>query len=77
MCENELDVLPAPPIENPYFKLLGRQVTIGLSHSAIAYVQKMGDQYGFSAEHMMEIYLRQRAATGPEIKLDLPLVGAQ
>ena len=77
MCDEELDmsryVFSASETER-LRHLMGRQVTIGMAHSHIDHFKKLGEEYGLSAEHMMEIYLRHIVYTGYKVNIDMPKV---
>lgn len=75
MCDDELDmsreIVSAAETER-LRRLMGRKVTIGMAHSHLDYFKKIGDEYGMSAEHVMEIYLRHIVYTGYKVNIDLP-----
>jgi len=59
-------------VPHPLMKIWARKLTIGLVHSDIDYFKRIGDQYGLSPEHVMEIYLRHIVYTGYKVNIDMP-----
>ena len=75
MCEQEFEVADTVTTPNPYAQLIGRELNIGLAHGVIDYFQRIGDEFGLPAEHVMEIYLRHMAYTNYKVAIDLPRNG--
>lgn len=48
--------------KNPYAKRLKKQVTIRLTHEAIAYFKAMASETGVSYQTLIDLYLRDCAA---------------
>ena len=74
MCDEELDLSQCVFLPFPHREKIGRKLTLGLSHGAIAYFKEIGDELGLSAERIMEIYLRHAAYTGYKVDIDLPKI---
>jgi uncharacterized protein (DUF4415 family) len=56
-------------VKNPYAKLLKRQLTIRLDHETIEYFQKMSDDLSIPYQTLINMYLRECAATGKRLRL--------
>lgn len=74
MCDEELDLSQCVFLPFPHPEKIGRKLTLGLSHGAIAYFKEIGDDLGLPAERIMEIYLRHAADTGYKIDIDIPSI---
>ena len=74
MDELDTDYSRCEFVPHPLAKIMCRQVTIGMAHSHIDYFKKIGNEYGLSAEHVMEIYLRHMVYSGYKVNIDLPKV---
>jgi len=72
MCDLDKDLSHWVTVPFPHREKIGRKLTLGLSHGAIAYFKEIGDDLGLSAERIMEIYLRHAAYTGYKIDIDMP-----
>ncbi|MGB8436351.1 MAG: BrnA antitoxin family protein [Burkholderiales bacterium] len=56
-------------IKNPYAKRMKKQVTIRLDEDTIAYFKDMADEKGIPYQSLINLYLRDCAATHRELKL--------
>ncbi|HEX7722121.1 MAG TPA: BrnA antitoxin family protein [Pyrinomonadaceae bacterium] len=56
-------------VKNPYAKRLKRQLTIRLDHDTIEYFQKMSDDLSIPYQTLINMYLRECAATGKKLRL--------
>ena len=54
---------------NPYAKRLKKQVTIRLDQDALAYFQKMADETGIPYQSLINLYLKDCAASGKRLQL--------
>lgn len=72
MCDLDMDLSHCVTVPFPHPEKIGRKLTLGLSHGAIAYFKEIGDELGLPAERIMEIYLRNAAYTGYKIDIDIP-----
>lgn len=54
---------------NPYARRLKRQVTIRLDHVTIAYFQHLAEDTGIPYQTLINLYLRECAATGKRLSL--------
>ncbi len=77
MCDEEIDISKCVPVPNPFVELLTREMTLRLPHETIDYFQKIGDDFGWPAERIITLYLRNIAYTGYKIPLDLPVLHAE
>ena len=59
-------------VPNPYAEKLTKEIIFRLDHTSIAYFQEIGDQIGESAERVMNIFLRNIAATRYCIEIEGP-----
>lgn len=59
-------------IPNPFSDKLCCDVSLNLPKSVVAYFAEIGQQTGWPAERIIEIYLRNIEFTGYKIPLDLP-----
>lgn len=55
--------------KNPYASRLKRQVTIRLEEGTIAYFKCMADEIGIPYQTLINLYLRDCAATGRRLDL--------
>ena len=72
MCDDDFDINRCVSAPNPFAQRIGRKVTIGLAYSDIEYFECIGAEIGLSAEHIIEIYLRNIVHTGHKIHIDIP-----
>ena len=56
-------------VKNPYAKRLKRQLTIRLDHDTIEYFQKMSEELSIPYQTLINMYLRECAATGKRLRL--------
>ena len=56
-------------IQNPYAKRMKKQITIRLDEETISYFKDMADEKGISYQSLINLYLRDCAATRRELKL--------
>lgn len=77
MCEDEIDISRCVPVPNPFVELLTRELPLRLPNDTINYFQKIGDECGWPAHRIMELYLRNIAFTGYRIPLDLPVLHSE
>ena len=77
MCEDEIDVAKCVTVPNPFIELLTRELPLRLPNDTINYFQKIGDEFGWPAHRIIELYLRNVAYTGYKIPLDLPVLNAE
>ena len=54
---------------NPYAKRLKKQVTIRLDQDALAYFQKMADETDIPYQSLINLYLKDCAASGKRLQL--------
>ncbi|HJX16485.1 MAG TPA: BrnA antitoxin family protein [Candidatus Deferrimicrobiaceae bacterium] len=54
---------------NPYSKYLRKQVTIRLDENTIDYFKKMADELGMPYQTLINLYLRDCAATGRRLSI--------
>jgi uncharacterized protein (DUF4415 family) len=54
---------------NPYAKRLKKQVTIRLDEEALAYFQKLSDETGIAYQTLINLYLKDCAASGKRLEL--------
>ena len=55
---------------NPYASRLKRQVTIRLDDQTIAYFKKLSSECGIPYQTLINLYLRDCAATGKRLELN-------
>jgi predicted DNA binding CopG/RHH family protein len=65
---NEYDFSKA--IRNPYAKRIKKQVTIRLDEITISYFKKLADEIGVPYQTLINLYLRDCAATGRKLSLN-------
>ena len=56
--------------KNPYARLLKRQVTIRLDEETIKYFKELAANAGIPYQTLINLYLRDCAATGRKLSLD-------
>jgi len=54
---------------NPYAKHLKKQITIRLGTDVIAYFKTMAEETGLPYQSLINLYLRDCAATGRKLKM--------
>jgi len=54
---------------NPYASRLKRQVTIRLDETTIAYFKELADELGVPYQTLINLYLRDCAATGKRLSM--------
>lgn len=54
---------------NPYAKRLKKQVTIRLDHESLEYFQKLAEETGIAYQTLINLYLRDCAASGKRLQL--------
>ena len=54
---------------NPYAKRLKKQVTIRLDQESLAYFQKLADETGIPYQTLINLYLKDCAASGKRLEL--------
>ncbi len=54
---------------NPYAKRLKRQITIRLDADTLAYFNKLSSETGIPYQSLINLYLRECAATGKRLSL--------
>jgi predicted DNA binding CopG/RHH family protein len=54
---------------NPYAKRLKKQVTIRLDQESLAYFQKLADETGIPYQTLINLYLKDCAASGKRLQL--------
>jgi len=59
-------------VPNPFVEILTKELTFRLDHTSIAYFQDIGDKIGEPAERVMNMFLRNIAATGYCIEIEGP-----
>ena len=57
-------------IRNPYAKRMKKQITIRLDEDTISYFKEMADEKGIPYQSLINLYLRDCAATHRELKLE-------
>ena len=57
-------------IKNPYAKRMKKQITIRLDEDTITYFKEMADEKGIPYQSLINIYLKDCAATHRELKLE-------
>lgn len=62
---------------NPYAKRLKRQVTIRLDHSTIAYFKALSEEIGIRYQTLINLYLRDCAATHKKLTVAWRATGAK
>jgi uncharacterized protein (DUF4415 family) len=55
--------------KNPYARHLKRQVTIRLDEQTIAYFRNLADETGIRYQTLINLYLRECAASGKRLSL--------
>ena len=55
--------------KNPYARRLKKQVTIRIDHSTIDYFAKLADESGIPYQTLINLYLRECAATGKKLEI--------
>jgi len=68
----EQDLSKVETVRNPYFERLSKEVAFRLDFNSIAYFQKVGEAYGFSAEQVMQLYLQKLAGSGRKLNIGFP-----
>jgi len=61
---------------NPYARRLKRQVTIRLDQQTIEYFNKLADETGIPYQTLINLYLRDCAASGKRLSLNWRAKGA-
>lgn len=56
--------------KNPYAKRLKKQVTIRLEEKTIEYFKALAEEVGIPYQTLINLYLRDCAATGRKLSLD-------
>lgn len=56
-------------MENPYAKQLKRQITIRLGTDVIEYFKALSEETGLPYQSLINLYLRDCAATGRKLKM--------
>lgn len=56
--------------KNPYSKHLKKQITIRVDEETISYFKQMADQTGISYQNLINLYLRDCAATKKKLKFE-------
>lgn len=77
MCEDDIDISRCVPVSNPFRELLTHELALRLPNDTISYFQKIGDEFGWPADRIIELYLRNLASAGHRIPLDLPILDAE
>ena len=54
---------------NPYAKQLKKQITIRLGMDVIAYFKELAEETGLPYQSLINLYLRDCAATGRKLKM--------
>jgi uncharacterized protein (DUF4415 family) len=54
---------------NPYAKRLKKQVTIRLDPDTLSYFRRMADETGIAYQTLINLYLRDCAASGKRLRL--------
>ncbi len=54
---------------NPYAKQLKKQITIRLGTDVIAYFKELAEETGLPYQSLINLYLRDCAATGRKLKM--------
>jgi len=54
---------------NPYAKRMKKQITIRLDESTVAYFKEMAEEKGIPYQSLINLYLRDCAASNRELKL--------
>jgi uncharacterized protein (DUF4415 family) len=54
---------------NPYAKRLKKQVTIRLDEAALAYFQALAEETGIAYQTLINLYLKECAASGKRLQL--------
>ena len=54
---------------NPYAKRMKKQITIRLDESTVSYFKEMAEEKGIPYQSLINLYLRDCAATNRELKL--------
>jgi uncharacterized protein (DUF4415 family) len=62
---------------NPYAKRLKRQVTIRLDHATIAYFKVLSEEVGIRYQTLINLYLRDCAATHKKLSIAWRTTGAK
>lgn len=57
-------------IKNPYAKRMKKQITIRLDEDTISYFKEMADEKGIPYQSLINLYLKDCAATHRELKLE-------
>ncbi len=57
-------------IRNPYAKRMKKQITIRLDEDTISYFKEMADEKGIPYQSLINLYLRDCAATHRKLKLE-------
>ena len=64
---DEYDFSDSKP--NPYAKQLKKQITIRLGTDVIAYFKELAEETGLPYQSLINLYLRDCAATGRRLKM--------
>jgi uncharacterized protein (DUF4415 family) len=56
--------------KNPYASQLKKQITIRLDEDSIAYFKSASEEVGIPYQSLINLYLRDCAATGRKLRLD-------
>ncbi len=55
---------------NPYAKRMKKQITIRLDESTVAYFKEMAEEKGIPYQSLINLYLRDCAASNRELELE-------
>jgi len=66
-AEYDLSKMKSRP--NPYARHLKKQVTLRMSTDVVDYFKKMAEETGIPYQSLIDLYLRDCAATGRKLKL--------
>ena len=55
---------------NPYARRLKQQVTLRLDQDSVGYFKRLSDDLGIPYQMLINLYLRECAATGKRLSLD-------
>lgn len=58
IMRDEYDIMNLNPRENPYAKMLKKQVTINLDENVIIYFKKQAEEIGIPYQTLINLYLR-------------------
>ena len=57
-------------VKNPYAKRLKKQITIRIDEDTIAYFRNMAEEKGIPYQSLINLYLRDCAATGRHLRTE-------